>query len=270
MNAASCCLAALLIAAPATAWSQPAQEIRVAYDTYAAGLDVAAVSAAFALNQRSYEMRLAYHTTGLAGLFYHGHQYNTVHGIWDGMQPEPQSFYGSGVWSGTRRLTVIDYRNGEPEIRALLPSNRDERQPVPPDLQAHAMDTLSALALLMRRVADQGRCDASVHTYDGRRATELAAHTVREEMLPRTSRSIYSGPALRCDFEGRMLAGFKLGDDSPADRRPLHGSAWFAAPVPGEPPLPVRMQFETRWFGEATMYLTAAGPAVPQVAEGKP
>src|SRR6185437_1596644 len=105
--------------------------IRVAYATYAAGLDVAAVSAAFALQPHSYEMRLAYHTTGVVGLFLHGHQFNSVRGTWDGMQPEPKAFYGSGVWSGTKRLTVIDYQHGQPLVRELLPANHDERQPVP-------------------------------------------------------------------------------------------------------------------------------------------
>jgi hypothetical protein len=34
--------------------------------------------------------------------------------------------------------------------------------------------------------------------------------------------------------------------------------------------LPVRMAFETRWFGDAIMYLTGVGPGFgPQVAAGK-
>lgn len=56
-----------------------------------------------------------------------------------------------------------------------------------------------------------------------------------------------------------MVAGFRLGDDHARDSRPLRGSAWLAPVVSGGPPLPVRMSFETRWFGDATMYLTAAG-----------
>jgi len=41
----------------------------------------------------------------------------------------------------------------------------------------------------------------------------------------------------------------------------LHGSAWLAPFLPGTPALPVRISFQTRWFGVATMYLTSAAPA---------
>ena len=268
MRAVPLALTGLLAAAqPIAARAQAAPELHLGYDTYAAGLDVARVEAEFALGVHSYRMRLAYHTTGLVGLLMHGHQSTTVDGAWEGYTPEPHEFLGTGEWGGHQRVTEIDYRGGLPIVRALEPPNQKEREPVPPALQAHSMDTLSALALLMRRIAETGRCETTVHTYDGRRATELEAHTVQEEILPHSGRSIYSGPALRCDFEGRMLAGFKFGDDTPADRKPLHGSAWFAAALPGEPPLPVRMQFQTRWFGEAMMFLTDAGPGTLATAE---
>jgi hypothetical protein len=49
----------------------------------------------------------------------------------------------------------------------------------------------------------------------------------------------------------------------------MHGSAWLAPVVAGGLRLPVRMAFETRWFGEATMYLTDIGPGADvKVARG--
>ncbi len=81
-----------------------------------------------------------------------------------------------------------------------------------------------------------------------------------EELLEPTDRSSFGGKALHCDFSGRMVAGFWLGDDRERDRQPLHGSARLAPVVSGGPRLPVRMSFETRWFGDATMYLTSIGP----------
>jgi hypothetical protein len=49
----------------------------------------------------------------------------------------------------------------------------------------------------------------------------------------------------------------------------MHGSAWLAPVVAGGPSLPVRMAFETRWFGDAIMYLTSIGPASDlQIAGG--
>jgi hypothetical protein len=151
---------------------------------------------------------------------------------------------------------LIDYPHGQPLIRRLIPPQEAERDPVPAALQLNTVDMLSALALLVRTVADTGRCDASVRTFDGNRAGEITAHTGGEEILPPTSRSAFSGMALRCDFTSRTLAGFLREDGNAYDRRPLRGSVWLAGLTHGEPPLPVRIQIETRWFGEATTYLT--------------
>jgi hypothetical protein len=108
-----------------------------------------------------------------------------------------------------------------------------------------------------------------VRTYDGRRTVEIEAHTVGDEVLEPTNRSSFSGKTLRCDFSGRMLAGFLFGDDRERDSKPMHGSAWLAPVAAGGTPLPVRMTFQTRWFGDATMYLTGIGPGADlQIAKG--
>ena len=90
-----------------------------------------------------------------------------------------------------------------------------------------------------------------------------------EETLEPSNRSSFAGRTLRCDFSGRMLSGFKFGDDREQDSKPMHGSAWLAPVVAGGPPLPVRLAFETRWFGDAIMYLTGIAPGPgPQVIGG--
>jgi hypothetical protein len=234
--------------------------VHASYDTYAVGLHVANVQAGFGLGPWSYQVQLYYRTTGLVGVFYQGHQINTVHGAWQDNVPAPVEFFGDGFWRGRHRVTLIDYDQGQPRVRDLQPPNEAERQSVPTDLQANTIDTLSALAELMRHVAASGQCETKVRTYDGRRVTEVAAQTAGMETLAPTERSVFSGQAMRCDFEGRMLAGFMLGDSDEAHRRPLHGTAWMAVAVPGMPPMPVRMVFETNWFGDATMYMTNVGP----------
>jgi hypothetical protein len=263
------CVAGLLgFCVPCVAFAQapllPAPQtlptLHANYETYAAGLHVAEVDSSFIFGPWDYQMTLGYHTTGMVGLFVHGHQFDTVTGSWRGPHAAPSRFVGQGTWHGQDRLTEIDYRQGKPAIRQLVPPNANEREPVPDSLQANSIDTLSALAELIHAVKDTGRCEATVRTYDGRRAVEIEAHTVGEETLETTSRSSFAGKALRCDFSGRMLAGFKFDDDRARDSKPMHGSAWLAPIVAGGPPLPVRMAFETRWFGDAIMYLTGVGP----------
>jgi hypothetical protein len=254
-------LCGCLLLGPAVAWSQPATPVEAAYDIYARGLQVAELQAAFALGPANYKLQMTYHTTGLIGALFSGHQLSTVQGSWQGDRAAPRRFLGDGFWRGETRRTVIDYDHGHPLVREMIPANDEERDSVPPALQANTVDTLSALALLMRRVQDTGRCEAVVTTFDGRRLAEIAAHTAGEEILPPIGRSSFSGRALRCDFDGRQLGGFVRDIDQDTLRRPQHGSAWLAEIVPGAPRLPVRITFETRWFGPATMYLTKAAPS---------
>ncbi len=247
----------LVLLATTTAPAQVAQ-VQLAYDPYAAGVEVMQLHAFFGLGPWNYHINVDYRTTGLVGLFYRGHQVNTVRGVWQGDQAMPVEFFGEGVWRGHDRRALIAYDHGLPQIKDLQPPQESEREPVPAEMQLHTMDTLSALAQLMRRVAHDRTCETTVRTYDGRRVLEVVAHTGGADTLEPTGRSSFGGPALRCDFEGRELAGFLLGQDDTKHRRPLHGSAWLAPLLPDAPPLPVRIAFQTRWFGLATMYLTGS------------
>ena len=244
---------------PCAAAAQAPVSLHANYDTYAAGIEVAKVEAGFDLGPRRYQMNLGYHTTGLLGFFNGVQQFSRVDGTWNGTQAAPSVFIGQGIWRGTDHVAEIDYQRGIPVIRRMIPPTTDEREPVPESLRANTIDSLSALMQLIRSVRETGRCETTVRTFDGRRAVEIEARTIGQEDLQPTNRSNYAGKALRCDFSGRMLAGFLLNGDRARDSRPLHGSAWLAVLTAGGPPLPVRLVFETRWFGDATMYLTGIG-----------
>ena len=244
-------------------------EFHASYQTYAAGLPVAEVDSGFSFGPRQYRMKLDYRTSGVVAWFIGGHQSDSVIGTWSGAQALPAQFVGKGQWRGEDRVVEIDYTRRKPEIRRLVPLNLENREPVPEALQADSIDGLSAVAELIHTIRDTGHCETTVRTYDGRRAIEIEAHTVGNETLAPTERSSFAGKTLRCDFSGRLIAGFRSGGDRAREGKPMHGSAWLAKIVADAPPVPVRLAFETRWFGDATMYLTGIGPGFDlKVAKG--
>ena len=253
-----CLLALPAMAQPVQGEAQPGP-VRLNYAAYSNGLNVVDLQATVALSPQAYRMQLSYHLTGVIGAFFHGEFSTTVDGRFQGNRAEPREMFSTGHMRGEMRVTQIDWRDGNPVVMQLVPPTEAERDPVPPEAQAHTIDGLSAMAALLHQVATTGRCEGGANTFDGRRLSLVEAHTVGEEMLEETSRSIFHGTALRCDFEGRQLAGFVRDQDQSALRRPQRGSAWFARLVPGQPPVPVRITFQTRGFGPATMYLTEAG-----------
>ncbi len=247
--------ALLLLCLPAVARAQ--QPVHAHYAAYAAGLNVLRLDADLAVGPRDYRVHLVYHTSGTVGALFRAEQDTVVEGVFAGDRPAPRRFYSFGHIRGRARVTQIDYPKGQPEIRTLNPPNEEEREPVPPADQAGTIDSVSAMAQLVRQVNATGRCEGRSRTYDGRRLAELSARTTGQEALEPTGRSSFSGPALRCDFEGRQLAGFRLDVDRAAAQRPRRGTAWFAAMTPGGPMIPVRMQFDTDLIGSLTMYLAA-------------
>lgn len=246
----------LLGAAPALAHDR----LRATYHVYAGGIDFATADARMALGPTGYQLDVRYRTTGVLGVLYPGQQHNAAIGAWDTTRPTPHRYHGMGLWRGKDYVAQIDYERGRPEVRMMLPPPDDDREPVPDQMRAGAIDTLSALAGLIGQIGRDGRCDSSARLFDGRRATVVTATTRGEEMLEQTTRSSYNGQALRCDFEARVVAGFRRSDDADYRQRPYTGSAWFARAMPGAFPVPVRITFDTRRLGIARMYMTAVTP----------
>ena len=249
-------LAVLLAALPVEVRPGAAMApVRLHFVAYSTGLRVLDIQASLALQGDGYDVQLGLRTLGVFGVFVEGSTLTEARGAWRDDAAAPAFFGASGTWRGDMLLTRIDYVGGQPRVRALLPDPKRERELVTPALQANTIDSLSAMAELVRRVDDTGRCDGAARTFDGRRLSEITAHTVGMQTLPRSALSSFSGPALRCDFEGQLLAGFKFEDDRARAARPRHGTAWLAQLTPGGPLLPVRMRFETPFFDDATMYL---------------
>lgn len=254
-------IALLAICMPSVAGATPAGGYSVEYTGYSHGFTVIKLSATLTLSPDAYRAHVIFHTAGFAGMMVHADNDSHANGRFNGNQALPTLFEGSGHLHGTARYTRITYKDTNPVIEALTPPVEQERTSVAGADTLHTIDTLSAVALLVREVAQGGKCEGSVTTFDGRRLATQTVHTTGQEVLPRTQRSIFAGPALRCDFDGRQLGGF-MRDENEDDLRKLrHGTAWVADLLPNEPPVPVRVNFENKLLGQVTLYLTAATPA---------
>ena len=239
----------------------PAAPAHLAFAVYAAGLNVMVVDSKVDIGRDDYRIDLSYRSAGVFGTLFPVQISSFVQGSWAGGKATPLRFASWGTARGNERRITLDYEGGQPVIRTLVPATESDRDPVPAAMQRDTVDTLSAMAVLVRTVAQTGTCDGTVRIFDGRRVLETESRTIGTEMLRPDYRSTYNGRALRCDMRGRQLAGFQHDADEAEIRRVHVSQAWIAQVVPGQPALPVRIVFETRFFGAATAYLTEMGPA---------
>ena len=243
----------------AAAPTQTATPLRLSYALYGHGFHVMDVDADIRLTDSGYRISLHNHTTGLIGMLTHGDVTSIADGWFDGMRARPYGFSSSGRSRGARRVVRIGYPGGDPQVLELIPADPD-RDPVAAADAARSIDAISAVASLLRAVDRTGRCDGEARIFDGLRLSTLQARTVGEQTLPADPNSPYAGPALRCDFVGHQIGGFLHDADEAQKRLPQQGSAWLAAPLPGAPPLPVRIVFDNPRFGRATLFLIRAVP----------
>jgi hypothetical protein len=250
-------LTALLCVASAAPGAAAAE---LNYSLYLLAVPLADATFTLDQNPAAYRMTMSFHTIGLADLFASDQLAEHITGRIENDRLLPYDYASSSRLRGQDRLVSLVWHDGVPVVTAIVPPNATEREEVPPNLLPNTIDPLSAIVLMLRQVARTGRCDSSARTYDGRRLSEFDAKTVGEEDLPPTRRSSFSGRALRCDFSEHTLAGARFGADHAEDVKERPGRLWIAPVVPGGPRLPVRATVETRWFGDATVYLTAASP----------
>lgn len=248
----------------------PTQHAEMTYAGYVAGFNVMNARTGLELTTTGYQVGIAFRTAGMISVFFRGDNLSRVDGVWHGLSAAPRHYESGGTWRGDRRHTEIDYPDGQPHLMAMLPQVEPDRDPVPAAMQRNTIDVLSAVAMLVHSVAMTGRCEGSATTFDGHRVSEVKATTVGMETLPPESRSSFSGPALRCDLDGRQLAGFPK-DAGPDDmiHKPQHSTVWLASLQPGMPQVPVLLSIETRNVGHVTLYVTQ-GRSATNIAEFKP
>ena len=238
----------------------PARAGQLHYVAYAAGLRVLDIDVNLDISPVDYKVGLRLRTVGMFGAMVSGETTTEVSGTWSGTAASPRRYDSHGLWRGEVWRTVIDYLPGGPLVRDVQPPpDPAEREPVSADLQLGTVDTLSGMAALVRQIAHGQGCAARVRLFDGRRLSEVESRAAGEDVLAATERSAFQGPALRCDIRGRLLAGFARDEDRVRAARPKEGSVWLASLDSGGPRVPVRVTFETRFFGHATMYLTGGG-----------
>lgn len=135
------------------------------YELHAAGIDVAAVDVTLRVGPRSYEVAVETRTNGLAGLFIGGHRTETVRGTWRDGRANPERYTLASNWRGIEKWTEIEYEQGRPVIRRLLPAVEPEREPVAAATRQGSVDMLSALAQMVHNVAMTGRCDSEARLF---------------------------------------------------------------------------------------------------------
>ncbi len=258
---------ALALAAPSSARAEGAVLAR--YEVRARGLSVMRVEALFDLSGPGYRVQTRVRPVGVGSAFGGGgEQVSTTEGSWRGADPLPRRHSSEGEWRGGRRAVLLDYApspggGGAPLLRVLEPPLEPEREPVPEALKRNTMDGLSAMAKLLRAVERTGRCEGEAPVFDGRRRSDFRAWTEGPDELPR-GEGAFAGPALRCAFLGRLVAGrhaAEQGRDEGGRRPPRPAVAWVARPLPDRAAVPVLIEMPTRWFGTVRVVLAAAEPA---------
>ncbi|WP_439595948.1 DUF3108 domain-containing protein [Falsiroseomonas sp.] len=241
-----------------------AQPIRAVYDVYAAGMTVLQLEALFDISAAGYRVETQLRTRGVAATIVPGQQVAQVVGAWQAGEARPSSYRAQGTWRGRERLVVLGWEAGNPVVQTMLPPEEEEREVVPPDARRGTIDALSAIALLSRTVAGSGGCEGQAPVFDGRRRSDFASQSGGLEII-RPWGDAWHGQALRCRFVGRQVAGFLRDQPRGEAARPQQGTAWMAAPFAGAPPIPVRIEMPSRWFGTATaVLLRAESSAVAQ------
>ncbi|WP_170984881.1 DUF3108 domain-containing protein [Roseomonas sp. AR75] len=252
--------AALALIALLLPGAAAAQTVRARYEVHALGATLLELEARFDLSETAYRIETAFRTRGLAALLVPAEHVSRAQGAFTAQAPAPSAFVSEGTWRGRLRRIVLDWTNREPRVVDLVPDGAsDDREPVPEALKRGTMDVLSAFAALTRQVGRTGRCDLTAPVFDGRRRSEIETRSEgRERILP--WRNAWHGDALRCGYEGRLVAGFRRDEDRARQEEPQRGTAWVASPYAGAPQIPVRVDIPTRWFGTVTAVLLGAEP----------
>jgi hypothetical protein len=234
-------LAAAMV--PVSGLTAPPQSLLLEYEAFAAGFPI--VTFAFRLDETPSAYSLDGHirAVGAFRLFYRVDVRAESEGTLTRDAAQPRWHEHVFTSKGKDRVARLDYP-GDGRVAAQLVPTEDSGRPKPTEQQTvDTLDPLSAILAMGHAVARAGRCEGTFPVFDGRRRYDL---TLTDEGGERIDAApAYVGPVRRCQAAVLKIAGFSFDHDY--QPRTTNGRVWFAAPRPGAPALPIRIDFDGNW-----------------------
>lgn len=235
-------------------------QVTAQYAVYTHGFHVADVTIDYRLTDWGYGIRSHLVAGGFLSWLLHMDIQSQAEGRFIGDRAMPIRYESKGFSRGRHRDVILDYKDGAPHVTTLDPPE-PKRAPVEASALSNALDTLSAMALLLKTVRTTGACNGSANIFDGLRLTAMVSHGPVKAEVPDGYDRKFGGAALRCDFVGRQTGGFITGSDNVEKFKAPHaGAAWFQN-LSGLGLVAVRVQFEHPKIGTMVAVLKNA----PQV-----
>ena len=228
------------------------------YEVHAGGLHVFTISLEATLEPESYTVSLGLLTDGALAWLIDWTMVSAAQGRVAASQPVPAWFRTESNWRGTPRWVELRYRAGAgPSVEAVPPPEEDDRPAVPEALRLETVDPLSAAIALIYAMASNDRCDSALTIFDGRRLFEASASDLGPAEAPVSDLAPFGGAAQACQLTVEPVTGFWL--DQRYEARTQDLTVYLRALTPGGPPLPLRVDAETR-FGAVRVHLVDVSP----------
>ena len=235
------------------------QPLALGYKIYAGGLHVFSFEAEVDLSPARYETALALRSDGwLAWLW----TFSLAAEVRGQAGPEglaPRRFRTESEWRDSARWVEISYdAAGRPTAEAEPPPEEDDRDPVPEADRIGTVDPITAALGLVDRLMRTDSCDGQAEIFDGRRSFAASATDLGAQSLTTSDVAPYGGSAVACRLSIVPVKGFWKNPDYPP--KPQELTVFLRSVVPNGPPVPVRIEADTR-FGGIRGHLISAQPA---------
>ena len=240
--------ALLSVLAPLAAPAAAADRLSARVELYGPlGLHVLSLHTTLEQTEDHYTAVADYATIGLAGILFEQKTHAVATGRLARASAYPDSFRNDTVRNGIVRRSRVDYL---PDGTVNGSSSPAPAAVVPPAMARGTVDNVTAYLRLERQLAETGKCGLTVPVFDGRQRYDLVFVDAGKQELSREAGQRFSGTAIAC----RMTRHNRAVDASEQDEGASQGTFWYAALVPGELPVPVRMRLETQ-LGTVDGYL---------------
>ncbi len=182
----------------------------------------------------------------------------------------PVSYSDYNLWNKKPKTVSMSFDNKGMISTTFVPEDHDKNQePVSPEQRRGSLDPASALLQMLANLTVTKSCAQTVPVFDGKRRFDLIGSDNGSDELDDSELGVYKGDVRLCDVTFTMIAGdwkekdsikgrFWQHSDGEKGREPFH--IWLAAPAPGLPEMPVRLE-STSFWGLVVIHLTGWRPA---------